>query len=206
MPITDSSSARKGWLAGSQSPVEPGFRHSPFAFDRGCRDPQRFGRLGDVKPGEVSEFHDVALPGVDGGEGFERLIEGKHVHARRLSGVRDVLQTHHGGAAAAFTGMLPARVVNEDLAHQLRRHRKKVCPVLQRQPVHIYESQVDLVHERRRLEGMPGKFALEMTARHAAQLVVHERDQTVERLGVATAPGQEQVSYIVHVEQSVIGW
>ena len=53
------------------------------------------------------------------------------------------------------------------------------------------------MHERRRLEGVPRLFAPEMAARHAAQLVVHERDQTVERLGVALAPGQEQFSYIV---------
>ena len=78
-------------------------------------------------------------------------------------------------------------------------------PVLQRQSVHIYQSQVDLVHERRRLEGVPRRFALEMAARHAAQLVVHQRDQTVERLGVALAPGQEQSSYIMHAEPSVIG-
>ena len=101
--------------------------------------------------------------------------------------------------------MLSAGVIDEDLAHQLRRHRKKVRPVLQRQSVHIHESQVDLMHERRRLKGVPRLFALEMAARHAAQLVIHERDQAVERLGVALAPGQEQSSYIVHAEQSVIG-
>ena len=43
-------------------------------------------------------------------------------------------------------------------------------------------------------------FASKMAARHAAQLVIHERDQTVERRGVALAPGQEQSGYIVHAE------
>ena len=101
--------------------------------------------------------------------------------------------------------MLSAGVIDEDLAHQLRRHRKEVRPVLQRQSVHIHESQVDLMHERRRLKGVPRLFAPEMAARHAAQLVIHERDQAVERRGVALAPGQEQSSYIVHAEESVIG-
>jgi hypothetical protein len=71
--------------------------------------------------------------------------------------------------------------------------------------VHIHESQVDLMHERRRLEGVPRLFAPEMTARHPAQLLIHERNQTVERLAVALAPGEEQFSYIVHAEPSVIG-
>ena len=44
-----------------------------------------------------------------------------------------------------------------------------------------------------------------MAARDAAQLVVHERDQAVERLGVALAPRQKQSSYIMHAEPSVIG-
>ena len=133
------------------------------------------------------------------GECFERLIEGEHVHTRRLSSGRHVVQAHHRGAAAALACVLPAGVIDEDLAHQLRRDRKKVRPVLQRQPVDIHESQVNLMHERCRLEGVPGLFAPQMAARHAAQLVVDERHQTVERLGVALAPGQEQCSYVIRL-------
>ena len=47
-------------------------------------------------------------------------------------------------------------MIDEDLAHQLRRHRKKVRPALQRQALHIHEPQVDLMDERRRLKGVPG--------------------------------------------------
>jgi hypothetical protein len=188
-----------------QATIEPRLGQGPFALDRSRRYLERFGRLGDVESGEESEFDDAALPGVDGGQCFERLIEGEHVHARRLSSGRHVLQTHDRGAAATLFGMLPAGVIDEDLTHQLRRHRKKVRPVLQRQSLHVHEPQVDLVHERRRLEGVAWLFSLEMAARHAAQLVIHERDQAVERCGVALAPGQQQVSYIVHARQSAIG-
>lgn len=78
-------------------------------------------------------------------------------------------------------------------------------PVLERQSVYIHESQVDLVHECRRLQGVPRLFALKMAARHATQFVIHERDHAVEGPGVALTPGQEQFGYIVHWEQSVIG-
>jgi hypothetical protein len=54
-------------------------------------------------------------------------------------------------------------------------YRKKVRPVLQRQLIHIHESQVDLMHERRRLQGVTRLFAPEIAARHAAELVIHER-------------------------------
>jgi len=45
--------------------------------------------------------------------------------------------------------------------------------------------------QSRRLEGVPRRFALEMAARHPAQLVIYERDQAVERRGVSLAPGEE---------------
>jgi hypothetical protein len=43
-----------------------------------------------------------------------------------------------------------------------------------------------------------------MAARHPAQFVVDERDQTVERRGVSLAPGQEQGRYIVHKKRSIV--
>ena len=80
----------------------------------------------------------------------------EHVHAGRLGGWRHLVQAHHRDAAAALVGVLSAGVIDEDLAHQLRRHRKEVRPALQRHAVHIHESQVDLMDERRRLQGVPG--------------------------------------------------
>jgi hypothetical protein len=82
-------------------------------------------------------------------------------------------------------------MIDEDLPHQPRRHRKKVRPAIQCQTLHIHESQVDLMDQSRRLEGVPRRFALEMAARHPAQLVIYERDQAVERRGVSLAPGEE---------------
>ena len=54
------------------------------------------------------------------------------------------------------------------------------------------------MHESRRLEGVSGRFPSEMTARHPPQLVIHQRNQAVERRGVSLAPGQEQPGDVVH--------
>jgi hypothetical protein len=95
-------------------------------------------------------------------------------------------------------------MIDKDLAHQRGRQRKKVGPVLQRHAVHIDESQVDLVDERRRLQWVLRRFRLETAARDATQVLIHDRDQAVERRGVSLTPGQKQFSYFVHVEQAVI--
>ena len=60
------------------------------------------------------------------------------------------------------------------------------------------------MNECGRLKGVPRRLAAKMAARHAAQFVVDERDQAVERRGVSLAPGQEQVRYLVHAERSII--
>ena len=52
--------------------------------------------------------------------------------------------------------------------------------------------------QRGRLEGVSGRLSTEMSARHAPQLVIDERNQAVERRGVSLAPGQEQPGHFVH--------
>ena len=103
----------------------------------------------------------------------------------------------HGGAAALI-GPFSAGVIDEDLAHQPGRDRKEVRPIRRRHAIHIHESQEDLMHESRRLEDVSWRFPSETTARHPAQLVIHQWNQAVERRGVSLAPGQEQPGYFVH--------
>ena len=54
------------------------------------------------------------------------------------------------------------------------------------------------MHQSRRLEDVSGRFPSEMTARHPPQLVIHQRNQSVERRRVSLAPGQEQPGYFVN--------
>jgi hypothetical protein len=88
-------------------------------------------------------------------------------------------------------------VIDEDLPHQPGCHRKEVRSAFQRQAVHIHESQVDLVYERRRLQDVSRRFSPEMAARYAPQLVVHQRNQAVERGRVSLAPGQKEPSDVL---------
>jgi hypothetical protein len=89
-------------------------------------------------------------------------------------------------------------MIDKDLAHERGRQRKEVGPILQRHAVHIDESQVRLMNERRRLQGVPWGFAPETAARHAAQFVIHDRHQAVERRGISLTPGQKQFGDFVH--------
>ena len=58
--------------------------------------------------------------------------------------------------------------------------------------LHVDQPQIRLVDERRRLQGMAAPLTLHVARGNAAQLRVDERQQRVERVGLAPVPGQEQ--------------
>ena len=106
-------------------------------------------------------------------------------------------QADHRGAAATLAGPLSTGVVDEDLAHQPGRQRKEVRAAFQRHPIHIDETQEDLVDERCRLERVSGRFPPEMAARHPTQIVIQQWNQAVERRSVSLSPGQEELGDVV---------
>ncbi len=62
---------------------------------------------------------------------------------------------------------------HQDAPHHLRCHAKKLGPVLPRDAVLCDQPEVDLLHERRRLQGMPDSFPPQMASRPPAQLLIH---------------------------------
>jgi hypothetical protein len=88
-------------------------------------------------------------------------------------------------------------VVDEDLTHQSRRQSKEMRAAFQRHPIHIDETQEDLMDERCRLERVSGTFRPEVGARHPPQIVIQQRNQAVECRGVSLSPGQEELGDVV---------
>ena len=118
-------------------------------------------------------FHDAALSCVAHRQRLERLVESQHIDGRRPGRWRDLIQSHHRDVAAPFAGTPSPGVIDQDLTHQPGCHREEMRPVVERQAVNIHESQVDLVDQSRRLEGVAGVFPSKMRACYPAQLVMH---------------------------------
>jgi hypothetical protein len=97
---------------------------------------------------------------------------------------------------AALRGGVLARVVDEDLAHQLRGDAEKVGAALPARPALVDQTQVSLIDERRGLQRVPGPLAAQVAVRQLMQLTLDERQQTVEGIGVACGPGGEQVGHL----------
>ena len=95
-------------------------------------------------------------------------------------------------AAALLIAALP-RVVHEDEAHQLRGDRQEVRAVLPLHPALVSQAQVGLVDQGRRLDGVVRALAGQAAACQPFQLGMHERNDGVERLPIAAAPGAQKV-------------
>ncbi len=61
------------------------------------------------------------------------------------------------------------------------------------------ETNVDLVHERRRLEGVPPVFAPETLLRKTVQFLVHERQELVDRASVARAGAVDEIGDVIGI-------
>jgi hypothetical protein len=68
----------------------------------------------------------------------------------------------------------------------------------------IDETQIGLVDEGRRLEGVIAPLAGEMGSGHPVQLVVDERQELVQSRGISSPPIEEELAYtIVHRDDSL---
>src|SRR6185295_12424175 len=85
-----------------------------------------------------------------------------------------------------------ARVVEQDAAHQLRRHTVELRPVLP-PDVLIDQLEIGLVDEGRRLQQMPRTLTFEVPARGLMQLRVDDGNERFKRLPVAIAPRDQEL-------------
>src|SRR5205814_612227 len=96
------------------------------------------------------------------------------------------------GIAAALLISPRAGVIDEYTAHDARGDGKKVRAVLPRDVLRGNQPQIGLIDERRRLQTVPDGLMTDVLPRDAMELVVDQRDQSIERALVPLAPFEEQ--------------
>jgi hypothetical protein len=106
---------------------------------------------------EESELNDPALLCIELAQAIEGVIEGYQVHASPF-GPRDCIVECDPGPSMPFRGLLPARVLHQNLPHQLGAHGIKVCPILKQHWLLLHKAKISFVHESRALQGVTGMF------------------------------------------------
>jgi hypothetical protein len=76
----------------------------------------------------------------------------------------------------------------------VRGNGKEVGAILRR--ILYHQAHVSFVNQRGRLQNMAGPFALHVGASHAAQFVIHQRNQSIGCFLVARAELRQQTRYV----------
>jgi hypothetical protein len=99
-----------------------------------------------------------------------------------------------------------ACVVDEEPAHDLTRHPVEMRAAPPVDPSLVDQFQVGLVNQCGGLEGMVGAFAPQLAGGDAAQFVIDERQQSVERARITSRPVVEQPGEVAGRSHQVIGY
>lgn len=173
---------------------EPGTGHAPFAVYGGGRDLERRGGFVDGEAAEDEEVDDFDFARVEGFEAFERLLDGEDVGELGFGlgdagGEGDALPVAAALAASALAG-----VIDEDAAHLAGGHGEEVGAVVVRS-AGAEEAEIGFVDHGGGREGVAGFLRRKIMRREAAEVVVNERRQFVERGRIAGAPAGQKYSY-----------
>jgi hypothetical protein len=63
---------------------------------------------------------------------------------------------------------------------------------------HVYQAEIGLMHQRRGLERLTGRFLGQLPRRQLAQRVVDQRQQLFRGARVAVLKGGQDASHVVH--------
>jgi hypothetical protein len=132
--------------------MQPNSRRRPISFYRGWRDIQYLSRFFDGQATEVSQFHNAALLGVKSGEFGQGVIQPDQIQLA-LPWQSDGFVQSQLPSAISLSGVSVPGVVNQYLAHEPRRYRKKVRAVFQSRLL-LHQSEVHLIHQRSALQGV----------------------------------------------------
>ena len=100
--------------------------------------------------------------------------------------------------SAAFVGVPTPGVIDQDAPHRLCRGSVEVSPSLEGHLLKPRQAKVGLMNQVGGLQRVVGTFVTQQVARQAPQLVVHDRQQLFQCLGVAIVPSIEQGRDISH--------
>src|SRR5215471_13955613 len=171
--------------------MQPGLGDAPFPFDCSRRASQNFGDLFYGQTGEILQLDDAGLLGVELRETVQGIVQQEQIDVL-LWRDGDVDQGRWLGWPPALCGVLSAGAVNQDPAHEFGGDRKEVCTILPANLALTYQSEVGFINQSGGLKRVFRSLVPHVSASDAAQLVVYERHQLIERSLIPPAPGIKQ--------------
>jgi hypothetical protein len=111
----------------------------------------------------------------------------------RGGGVEGVVDGEVRGSGAAFGGLVRARVIHQNAPDHLRGDAEEVRAVLPLDTALVDQAQIGFMHQGGRLQGVVGPLAPQIPRGKAAEFIVDNGRELLERLLLALAPIRQQL-------------
>jgi hypothetical protein len=171
-----------------QFAMEPGSGGAPVTLDGRWRHAEDVRSCFDRESAERAKLDDPGQRRVDPLQASKRVIQHEDGNFVWRGDVFRFIDGHTPLAVAPLDRGVTTGVIDQDPPHDLCGDAKEVCAILPVDLALIDEPQVDLVNERRWLQGVVSTLAPELTRGGPAELSVDEREQQIERSPVAATP------------------
>ena len=148
--------------------------------------------LFDREPAERPKLDDPGQVSVDLVQAIQGVIQREDGYLVWGGDVFRLVDGYAGCTLAPLVGAVTTGVIDEDPAHDLRRDTKEMRAILPIDQALVDESDVGLMDQGRRLQGVVGALAPKLARGHPAELRVDEWQQLGERSPVATTPIAEE--------------
>lgn len=139
------------------------------------------------KSAKESQLHDFGLLQVELSEAVQCVIERHEIHAPLLSRSKGVLE-HQRLPSATLRSLSLARILHEDLTHQLSANPKEMSAIFEVAWRLLHQAKIGFVNQSRGLQGVIWTFSAQVVVRQAAKLAVDQRQKPLQRLLIAGPP------------------
>jgi hypothetical protein len=142
--------------------MQPSFGHAQIAAHGNRGDIQGLGDFFHGESAEIAEFDGFAFSRVELFEGIQTSVEGQEVSTAFGLKTDGFIERHF--EPSALTGLLAARVVHQNLAHESGSHSKEMRAALPGGIALIDKPYVSLVNERGWLQSMALVFLAQVAS------------------------------------------
>jgi len=170
-----------------QLPLQPGLRDTQFTAYFFDRQLQNFSGLLGGQATKESHFNQLGFSRVLVLELTQRVIDRDHRQRpfhRRIPGF---IERTAQLPAAAFSGITRARLIDQDLAHEVRSDAQEVRAAAIVGLILCDQADVRFVNQRGRLKRVTGPLVAQLAIGEAAQLGIDQRHQAIKRGLVASS-------------------
>jgi hypothetical protein len=120
------------------------------------------------------------------------VVQLDHVDALFLGEIEALVQFNFV-LRPSLRGPAAPSIIHQNLPHELGRNRDKMSTIYRKRRPVAGKTEVDFVNKLRALQGMIGTLSPQTPVSGEPQLLIDERDQSLQCLLISTPPANEQL-------------